>query len=232
MSMDDKWEFDMPKFWDFTNSIPQERPNESWFCEKNISGPSFPVQDKPKQTQPTKSSKLSVFDRLARENTVASTSKLNHKQPTDKAQPPRLKKTLSDHTSLFQPRPPHARKRLREGSKPVESIPSTNRDRKEDAHLDSTNKRFKTKPKLIETSNSSTTAGLEQGKIRPRKLLKGTVNSSHSNVVSDEDFSLKCTLSEEERRRLPEITIARATLAREDLRQSIQKTKEKERGIL
>ncbi|OBZ84560.1 Nuclear nucleic acid-binding protein C1D, partial [Choanephora cucurbitarum] len=112
-------------------------------------------------------------------------------------------------------RPPHTRKRLREGNKPVESIPSTNGDRKEDAHLDSTNKRFKTKPKLIEI----TTAGLEQVKARPRKLLKGTVNYSHSNVVSDEDFSLKCTMNEEERRRLPEITIARAILAREDLRQ-------------
>lgn len=28
---DSKYEFQMLKFWDFTNSIPQKRPDESWF---------------------------------------------------------------------------------------------------------------------------------------------------------------------------------------------------------
>lgn len=33
---DSKYDFQMPKFWDFTNSIPQKRPDESWFCKLKL----------------------------------------------------------------------------------------------------------------------------------------------------------------------------------------------------
>ncbi|KAI9486135.1 MAG: hypothetical protein EXX96DRAFT_547783 [Benjaminiella poitrasii] len=47
MSIDDSaYEFDAPQFWDLTESIPQKQPNESWFHEQNISGPSFPEETK------------------------------------------------------------------------------------------------------------------------------------------------------------------------------------------
>lgn len=80
-NMDDnesKWEFVAPKFWDFTNRLPQELPPDSWFSklkqtklcflsqlkkyllgERTISGPSFPVHSPPfsrlKKRRPTQS---------------------------------------------------------------------------------------------------------------------------------------------------------------------------------
>ncbi|KAI8378504.1 hypothetical protein BD560DRAFT_432650 [Blakeslea trispora] len=229
MSIDDKWEFDMPKFWDFTNSIPQKRPNES---QKNISGPSFPVQNKPKNkpnTQPQKTTNQSVFDRLASENTVASTSKLaQHKPTSDKAEkPPRLK-TTSDYTSHTHPL--SGRKRLREGNRAAHHSSTTGGLEKEDSRLEDSNKRFKT-----QHANAPSTLSLgskEQGKARPRKILKRTVNTTETSASSDNnDSTLDLStrhIGEEERKRLLEITLARAILARENLWQSVKKAKEKE----
>ncbi|KAG1143128.1 hypothetical protein G6F37_007079 [Rhizopus arrhizus] len=97
--MDDnesKWEFVAPKFWDFTNRLPQELPPDSWFSERTISGPSFPVHSppfsrlkkrRPTQSEPSESSATKkiptkkqrlnddVFSRLSSTTTVSSASK-------------------------------------------------------------------------------------------------------------------------------------------------------------
>ncbi|CEI87879.1 hypothetical protein G6F70_002425 [Rhizopus microsporus] len=39
---DSIWEFDAPKFWNFTGETEQELPSDSWFSEKTVSGPSYP----------------------------------------------------------------------------------------------------------------------------------------------------------------------------------------------
>ncbi|CEG67716.1 hypothetical protein RMATCC62417_04108 [Rhizopus microsporus] len=39
---DSIWEFDAPKFWNFTEETEQELPSDSWFSEKTVSGPSYP----------------------------------------------------------------------------------------------------------------------------------------------------------------------------------------------
>ncbi|ORE02578.1 hypothetical protein BCV72DRAFT_309013 [Rhizopus microsporus var. microsporus] len=39
---DSIWEFDAPKFWDFTGETKQELPSDSWFSERTVSGPSYP----------------------------------------------------------------------------------------------------------------------------------------------------------------------------------------------
>jgi hypothetical protein len=28
-----EWDFEAPKFWDFSDTIPQERPTDAWFCK-------------------------------------------------------------------------------------------------------------------------------------------------------------------------------------------------------
>ncbi|CEP11227.1 hypothetical protein [Parasitella parasitica] len=107
---DSKWEFDMPQFWDFTDSIPQTRPDERWFCQANISGPSFPerkkrralrVHKKPVAEPQTTAEKLpmpekprsNVFDRLSRLGTISFANKTQH-STTEKE-----KRPLKQHVS-------------------------------------------------------------------------------------------------------------------------------------
>ncbi|KAI8643745.1 hypothetical protein BD408DRAFT_442414 [Parasitella parasitica] len=92
---DSKWEFDMPQFWDFTDSIPQKRPDERWFCQANISGPSFPERKKRRalrvHKKPAAESQMAaekppvsekptsnVFDRLSRLSTISFANKTQH----------------------------------------------------------------------------------------------------------------------------------------------------------
>ncbi|GAN00884.1 hypothetical protein MAM1_0003d00310 [Mucor ambiguus] len=98
----------MPKFWDFTNSVPQKRPDESWFCPENVSGPSFPWLHKKKRRAlrakhplnnaveshnqlakapvPEKPT-ANVFDRLSTHNTISASKKMHPHLTVEKGRP-------------------------------------------------------------------------------------------------------------------------------------------------
>ncbi|KAI9342157.1 hypothetical protein BD770DRAFT_398794 [Pilaira anomala] len=104
-----KWEFIAPKFWDLSESIIQNRPNDSWFSkelfsilktlssnkilflldETNTSTPSFPKKRKLRTKfdhrnlsfKATSNLEETVHDRLARESTISFSRKMN---PTHK----------------------------------------------------------------------------------------------------------------------------------------------------
>lgn len=106
---DSRYEFQMPKFWDFTNSIPQKRPDESWFCPENVSGPSFPGLRK-KRRRPLRvkhplnkpaelhsqhakapvvpeKSTGNVFDRLSTHSTISASKKMHPHLSVEKGRP-------------------------------------------------------------------------------------------------------------------------------------------------
>ncbi|KAI8091864.1 hypothetical protein BDF21DRAFT_410376 [Thamnidium elegans] len=83
------WEFVSPQFWDLSDSIIQDRPNDSWFNETNISAPSFPKKRRLRHKfdhksfslkAPTTSTEETVYDRLARESTISFSRKINPSQ--------------------------------------------------------------------------------------------------------------------------------------------------------
>ncbi|GAA5808737.1 hypothetical protein MFLAVUS_002132 [Mucor flavus] len=83
------WEFVAPQFWDLSDSIIQDRPNDSWFNETNISAPSFPKKRRLRLPfdhktfslkAPTNSTEETVYDRLARESTISFSRKINPPQ--------------------------------------------------------------------------------------------------------------------------------------------------------
>ncbi|GAA5795019.1 hypothetical protein EDC94DRAFT_592282 [Helicostylum pulchrum] len=87
------WEFVAPQFWDLSDSVIQDRPNDSWFNETNISAPSFPIKRRlrPKFNHKSFSLKVpslslkasteeTVYDRLARESTISFSRKMNPPQ--------------------------------------------------------------------------------------------------------------------------------------------------------
>ncbi|KAK4511722.1 tRNA-I(6)A37 thiotransferase enzyme MiaB [Mucor velutinosus] len=105
---DSRYDFEMPKFWDFTNSIPQERPDESWFSPANVSGPSFPWLHKKKRralrvkhplNKPAESHNQhakapvpkkptsNVFDRLSTHSTISASKKMHPHISVEKGRP-------------------------------------------------------------------------------------------------------------------------------------------------
>ncbi|KAL7325282.1 hypothetical protein PS15p_207789 [Mucor circinelloides] len=111
-----KYDFQMPQFWDFTNTIPQKRPDESWFCPANVSGPSFPwlhkkrrrpLRIKPSTNKPAESQNqqhvpkasvpekptTNVFDRLSRHSTISASKKM-HQYPLNEKE----KRPVKPHT--------------------------------------------------------------------------------------------------------------------------------------
>ncbi|KAL9540031.1 hypothetical protein MBANPS3_009922 [Mucor bainieri] len=103
-----RYEFQMPKFWDLTNSVPQKRPDESWFCPENVSGPSFPWLHKKKRRGLRAKHPLNkaveaynqhakapvpekpannVFDRLSTHSTISASKKIHPHLSVEKGRP-------------------------------------------------------------------------------------------------------------------------------------------------
>lgn len=87
-----EWEFQAPKFWDLSETIPQQRPSDSWFRPENVSNPSFEAPKKrrtlrifkysstsaaKKKLQEPIQKRESVFERLSRESTISFSRKTN-----------------------------------------------------------------------------------------------------------------------------------------------------------